>query len=151
MTFLSKPIEKQSQEMSPCNSVFERIRAAGGIAAAAGSPGGVSGTAQAAAKKPDAEQPADANNGTAPKPNATAAAAPQRDKITRIQQALRKANVSVKVDGVLGPETKAALRRFQAQHGLAQTGIPDRATVLALGLTAGDAVQPSRQPAQRGG
>jgi uncharacterized protein involved in outer membrane biogenesis len=156
MTFLSKPIQERSQEMSPCKSVFDQIRAAGGIAAAAGTPGGAREAVHSAAKEAGAAQPSkkpEAGNGTAPKPNA-AEAAPQRDKITRIQEALRKAKIGVKVDGVLGPQTQAALRRFQASHGLKQTGIPDRATVLALGLTADNAVQPSgqpAQPAQRGG
>src|SRR5919109_4880277 len=36
------------------------------------------------------------------------------------------------IDGVLGPRTKAALRRYQASHGLPATGMLDEATRQAL-------------------
>jgi len=38
------------------------------------------------------------------------------------------------VDGSLGPQTRAALRRYQATHGLPVTGELDAATRRALGL-----------------
>jgi L,D-transpeptidase catalytic domain/Putative peptidoglycan binding domain len=37
------------------------------------------------------------------------------------------------IDGVLGPETRAAIRRFQRREGLVVDGIPGRATLRALG------------------
>jgi len=37
-------------------------------------------------------------------------------------------------DGVAGPSTQAAIRKFQADKGLAQTGMLDSATKSALGL-----------------
>ncbi|HKD06077.1 MAG TPA: N-acetylmuramidase domain-containing protein [Bryobacteraceae bacterium] len=36
------------------------------------------------------------------------------------------------IDGTAGPKTKLALQTFQIQHGLAQTGLPDPATMQAL-------------------
>jgi len=38
------------------------------------------------------------------------------------------------VDGQWGPNTRSALRRFQADHSLAQTGTLDDATRVALGV-----------------
>lgn len=38
------------------------------------------------------------------------------------------------VDGQYGPNTSSAVRRFQAEHGLAQTGALDSATLSALGV-----------------
>jgi murein L,D-transpeptidase YcbB/YkuD len=40
------------------------------------------------------------------------------------------------VDGQWGPNTRAAVRRFQAERGLAQTGTLDSATLSALGVKA---------------
>lgn len=39
------------------------------------------------------------------------------------------------VDGQYGPNTQSAVRRFQADRGLAQTGTLDDATLAALGVT----------------
>jgi hypothetical protein len=50
-------------------------------------------------------------------------------EVSGIQQRLRKLGFgSGEVDGVLGPETQAAIRAFQAKHGLNETGEPDQAT-----------------------
>lgn len=38
------------------------------------------------------------------------------------------------IDGVLGPRSQAALRTWQADHGLPVTGAPDTATLRSLGL-----------------
>jgi lysozyme family protein len=37
------------------------------------------------------------------------------------------------IDGILGPETRAAVRRFQRREGLVVNGVPGRATLKALG------------------
>ena len=37
-------------------------------------------------------------------------------------------------DGRFGPNTQSAVRRFQAEHGLAQTGTLDSSTLSALGV-----------------
>jgi len=38
------------------------------------------------------------------------------------------------IDGVVGPETQAALRRFQQSQNLAQSGVLDNATLGKLGI-----------------
>jgi peptidoglycan hydrolase-like protein with peptidoglycan-binding domain len=38
-------------------------------------------------------------------------------------------------EGELDPPTSAAIRRFQAEEGLAETGMPDRKTIERLGLS----------------
>jgi L,D-transpeptidase catalytic domain/Putative peptidoglycan binding domain len=37
------------------------------------------------------------------------------------------------IDGIFGPETRAAVRRFQRSHGLVVDGVPGRQTIRALG------------------
>ena len=54
--------------------------------------------------------------------------------IRAVQRALETRGLSVgPVDGVFGLQTQAALRQFQAGHGLAVSGQPDAATVARLG------------------
>src|SRR5436305_3701885 len=45
---------------------------------------------------------------------------------------LQRALGSIKVDGIFGPETEAAVRAFQTSHGLAQDGVVGAATGSAL-------------------
>lgn len=45
------------------------------------------------------------------------------DDVTAIQSALRQAGYRVAADGRYGPETVAALKRFQRHHGLAADGV----------------------------
>lgn len=55
------------------------------------------------------------------------------DGITAIQARLKNLGYQPgRIDGSLGPRTQAALRRFQADHDLDQTGEADDATVKAL-------------------
>ena len=44
------------------------------------------------------------------------------DRIRQAQQALDHAGARLKVDGMMGPRTRKALRRFQRAHGLKTTG-----------------------------
>ncbi len=54
--------------------------------------------------------------------------------IAALQVALRLQGVHTgAIDGVMGPETRAALRRFQRRHGLVANGIPGPRTIAALG------------------
>src|SRR3954465_6648388 len=41
--------------------------------------------------------------------------------------------LGVDADGVVGPKTRAAIRKFQRSHGLKATGRPDHAPLQALG------------------
>ena len=50
------------------------------------------------------------------------------------QAALNDQGYNVAVDGQFGPNTQSAVRRFQADRGLAQTGTLDGATLSALGV-----------------
>ncbi len=63
-----------------------------------------------------------------------------RDTVGKLQQALAQR-------GLLGPHrageldaaTGAAVKKFQAQRGLAETGVPDRETLRDLGISADEA------------
>lgn len=55
--------------------------------------------------------------------------------VTEIQRALARRDLLGKhVRGELDAPTSAALRRFQKEEGLAQTGFPDRETLRRLGI-----------------
>jgi hypothetical protein len=51
-----------------------------------------------------------------------------------IEEALDKHGFPTQHTGTLGAATERQLARFQKQQGLADTGLPDRATVRRLGL-----------------
>ena len=57
--------------------------------------------------------------------------------IKSLQETLNKQGIPTKVDGVLGNETRAALRRYQTEHHLPVTGEPDKATLDKLGVASG--------------
>ncbi len=63
------------------------------------------------------------------------AAQPSRDEIKQAQEALDQKGFHVSADGVLGPQTKQALSKFQQQQKLQQTGELDQQTMSALGLS----------------
>jgi len=68
--------------------------------------------------------------------------------VERIQDALRERGLlegEVR-RGDLDVPTSAALSRLQAEHDLARTGQPDRATLEALGLNPEDVFQPRQIP-----
>lgn len=60
------------------------------------------------------------------------------DAVKQLQQALVNRGLQVQggVDGIFGPGTETALKRFQESNGLAQSGTVDSATAIALGLEA---------------
>lgn len=63
------------------------------------------------------------------------------DQIRQVQQKLDESGFKAgQADGVLGRETENALRDFQKQKGLQQTGRPDNETLSALGVN-GSAMQ----------
>jgi peptidoglycan hydrolase-like protein with peptidoglycan-binding domain len=64
---------------------------------------------------------------------ATPAAAPATPKKVTTR-AIQKA-LGIKADGVMGPKTRRALKRFQKAHGLKPDGVAGQATLRALGLT----------------
>ncbi len=57
------------------------------------------------------------------------------EKVRKLQQALQEQGVDPgPIDGVVGPETREALREFQQEEGLAATGQIDQQTIEALDL-----------------
>ena len=70
----------------------------------------------------------------------TAAPAPQADaRIVKIQAGLKAfGNDGIKLDGMVGAQTKAAIKEFQALFGLPETGEPDEVVytkMREIGLT----------------
>jgi len=54
--------------------------------------------------------------------------------VKALQEALNKEGIAVKADGILGDDTRAAIRQYQTQHHLPVTGEPDKATFDKLGI-----------------
>jgi hypothetical protein len=61
----------------------------------------------------------------------------EKDAIRQAQHLLRKIGYDVPEDGVMGPVTVAATKRFQSLHDLEIDGIVGSATLAALSATAG--------------
>jgi peptidoglycan hydrolase-like protein with peptidoglycan-binding domain len=56
------------------------------------------------------------------------------DRVRKVQQALaRKGFDAGPIDGILGPMTKEAVRKYQDQYGIKPTGEIDNQTLYALG------------------
>ena len=54
------------------------------------------------------------------------------DKVRDAQEALNKQGANLKVDGVMGPKTEAALKQYQQSHGMRATGELDDQTAASL-------------------
>lgn len=68
------------------------------------------------------------------------------DQVADMQQKLNDQGFSAgEVDGLWGPNTSAALRRYQARKSLQQTGQLDGSTLAALGIAAGGSPPPAAQ------
>ena len=63
------------------------------------------------------------------------AAAPSDPQVAQLQRALDANGANVRVDGVMGPDTQAALRNYQQLHGLQPTGQLDAQTRTSLNLS----------------
>ncbi len=57
-----------------------------------------------------------------------------KPQVRDVQSALSERGFDVSVDGILGPQTQDALRRFQSEQGLEQSGSLDQATLRALNV-----------------
>lgn len=58
-----------------------------------------------------------------------------REQVEQVQELLHEANLYTgAIDGILGPNTKTAIRQYQTKHGLPATGELDEATRKALGV-----------------
>ncbi len=54
--------------------------------------------------------------------------------VMALQEALNRTGAGLKVDGRMGPKTRAALKDYQAKNGLKATGQLDRESRTKLGL-----------------
>ena len=54
--------------------------------------------------------------------------------VMALQEALNKSGAKLKVDGMMGGKTKAALRKYQKANGLKASGMVDNPTKMKLGL-----------------
>jgi len=63
----------------------------------------------------------------------TKKAAPNKS-VMAIQAALNKSGAKLKVDGLMGKQTRAALKKYQSANGLKATGQADKATLAKLGV-----------------
>jgi len=58
----------------------------------------------------------------------------RKERVERVQKALNTAGANLKVDGIWGPKTMAAVKDFQKNHGLKTTGHLNKATRRQLNL-----------------
>ena len=56
------------------------------------------------------------------------------DEVKAVQEALNKEGFKLKVDGIAGKHTHAALKGYQKKNGLKITGKTDQATLAKLGI-----------------
>jgi peptidoglycan hydrolase-like protein with peptidoglycan-binding domain len=70
-------------------------------------------------------------------PQATAPITLTHDQIVQLQQALNENGFDAgEADGVFGPKTSEALKRFQSKAGLKPTGHIDQQTLALVGISA---------------
>jgi peptidoglycan hydrolase-like protein with peptidoglycan-binding domain len=98
---------------------------------------GFAGLASAPASAQQTNQPAKAAPAkpAAKKSMAAKKKAPS-ESVKALQAALNKNGATLKVDGMMGPTTRAALKKYQAANGLKATGRDDKATRDKLGIGA---------------
>ena len=56
---------------------------------------------------------------------------PKKD-VMQVQEALNKQGSKLKVDGIIGPKTRGALKKYQKKNGFKVTGKMDKATLARL-------------------
>lgn len=90
--------------------------------------------AKPAVAQPAAAAPAPAKAAPAVKKTKGVKAVKRSPKVRALQDALNNKGAKLKVDGVMGKQTRMALKAFQKDNGLKVTGKVDAATKKALGL-----------------
>ncbi len=77
-----------------------------------------------------------------------AAGAGGQERVRKVQEALKDKGMDPgPVDGIMGPKTQSALREFQKQEGMEETGRLDAETMSKLGVaSAGAASPPAASP-----
>lgn len=121
MPLLSPPIQEGAEARStPCPDLARRLESAmAGDEFLAPVPGDAQEQQEAAPPPPEPGEPAMALD---------------RQTVTRVQSALNEAGFNLAVDGLLGPNTQAAIEEFQRRRGLPPDGNPTQPTLRALGL-----------------
>jgi peptidoglycan hydrolase-like protein with peptidoglycan-binding domain len=66
--------------------------------------------------------------------SASSSAQSDPETIRQVQEQLSQKGEHVSVDGKMGPQTRAALKKFQQKEGLQATGRLDQKTLAALGV-----------------
>lgn len=127
MPLLSPPIQEGAEARStPCPDLARRLESA------------MAGGESLAPEEGDAAEQEEAPQQQAPQQEATqpqsADAAPDAETVSRVQSALKEAGFNLTVDGIFGPNTRAALQEFQRRRELPPDGRATPSTLRALGL-----------------
>lgn len=135
MPLLSPEIEQTAREQSvPCPSLRQRLEEA----MAEGDVGVSEATEEATGRAEGEDQARSGNDGREEMEGAASdaapAAIPDAETIGRIQSALNAEGFDLTVDGILGPQTQAALKDFQQRRNLPPSGRPNPRTLRQLGL-----------------
>lgn len=69
------------------------------------------------------------------------------ETVRRVQEALNRFGYNVTPDGMAGPKTQAALKKFQADRSLPTTARVDQITLAALGVSKGDGTDGAEEQA----
>lgn len=72
-----------------------------------------------------------------------------QNTIRNVQQQLRDQGYDVQVDGIMGPGTQNALRRYQTDNDLQATGNLNQETIDALGVSVGERAPAAVKEGQR--
>ncbi|HMA15340.1 MAG: AsmA family protein [Bacteroidota bacterium] len=138
MPLLSPPIQEGAEARStPCPDLARRLEGAMAegdpLAPAPGDAAEQEAAEQEAVEQEAVEQEAAARQPAEPEAAETAS---DPQTVSRVQSALNEAGFDLTVDGILGPNTRAALREFQRRRDLPPDGRPTPSTLRALGLAA---------------
>lgn len=110
-----------------------------------GQPGGDQGAAgaQGGIQSPDPQQQGSDLGGTSQQGDAMQGGMQDQASVKQVQEKLSEQGYDVgPVDGIFGPKTQQALRKFQQDKGVQPTGQIDQQTMAALGIQGEGGAQP---------
>lgn len=116
-----------------------------GMEQQSGQPGGDQGAggAQGGIQSPDQQQQGSDLGGTSQQGGAMQGGMQDQASVKQVQEKLSQQGYEVgPVDGIFGPKTQQALRKFQEDKGVQPTGQIDEQTMAALGIQGGGSAQP---------
>lgn len=97
----------------------------------------VSFSAIAADDQKSQQQPQAQSGQTKQSQSGSQQASQSQETVKQVQQKLSEAGHEVQADGIMGPQTQAALKEFQEKKGLQASGRLDQQTLAALGVSEG--------------